>query len=318
MFKQGYLFVASGIFGSRRRKWHRLYTTKLYTIEAVPGAPSCNMDVVCDVEGAVIAAKPGKRPHKFYVVTSGGSKHEFQAENDDELTKWIAALKRCATGGFNLGRPKDQRHIAMLQAKVQEDKENGIVAAREVRPGPAAAELVAFLDENNNGLCAECNHDQVSWVSMSLGVAVCEDCASVHRQLTWAVSKLKNIQLDDFYPWQVKLLRESLGNQRANAVWEQAVPEGWTKPAGKDATLEEKSRWIMAKYRWYGFVDDDIQGSTEGKMAEVWSFGRLVVWCILVYECGMLAGWCSYYIIHTSLHLCCAVSVLLCRVSWKL
>ena len=256
VFKQGYLYVATGLFGTRKRKWHRLYTTKLYVIEAVPGAPSCNMDVVCDIDSALIAAKPGRTPHKFYIVTSNGKKHEFQAENDDELVKWISALKRCASGGVNLGRPKDQRYNAMLQAQQVADREAGIPVVREVRPGPTSNNLKKFLDEDGNNLCAECNHDHVSWISMSIGVTLCEDCASVHRQLTWAVSKLKNIQLDDFYPWQVQLLRECLGNAKVNEVWEKCVPEGWAKPAGKEATLEEKSRWVMAKYRWYGFVDE--------------------------------------------------------------
>lgn len=79
VFKQGYLYVNTGLFGTnRRRKWHRLYTTKLYVIEAVPGAPSCNMDVVCDVDSASIVVKPGKMPHKFNIVLANGKKFEFQ------------------------------------------------------------------------------------------------------------------------------------------------------------------------------------------------------------------------------------------------
>ena len=52
----------------------------MYVIEAVPGAPSCNMDVVCDIDGATISAKPGKMPHKFCVVSANGKKYEFQVE----------------------------------------------------------------------------------------------------------------------------------------------------------------------------------------------------------------------------------------------
>lgn len=144
----------------------------------------------------------------------------------------------------------------MLQQQQQQDIANGIPIIRDVRPGPASEGLLKFLDENDNNLCAECNHTNVSWISMSIGVTLCEDCASIHRQLTWAVSKLKNIQLDDFYQWQINLLHDYLGNKKVNDIWEKCVPEGWSKPQSDIASLEEKSRWIMAKYRWYGFVDE--------------------------------------------------------------
>ena len=53
---------------------------------------------------------------------------------------------------------------------------------------------------------------------------------TTRRQLTWAVSKVKSIQLDDFFDWQVSLLRDELGNNVINNIWEKNIPEGWTKP----------------------------------------------------------------------------------------
>ena len=97
-----------------------------------------------------------------------------QAENDDELVKWISALKRCASGGQTLGRPKDMR---------TQQAEGGAAStlAREVRVGPSAGALRQFLSENDNDRCAECCAQSVSWVSLSLGVTVCEQCACIHR-----------------------------------------------------------------------------------------------------------------------------------------
>ena len=102
---------------------------------------------------------------------------------------------------------------------------------------------------------------------LNSGVSCCEDCASIHRQLSWAVSKLKNIQLDEFYPWQIKILREAMGNTVVNKIWEPCVPEGWVKP-NELSTIEEKSRWIMAKYRWYGFVDE-FRVKSDEQLAQV-------------------------------------------------
>ena len=168
--------------------------------------------------------------------------------------------------GMNLGRPKDQRQNVMIEQQQAQDRADGKTVVRDVREGPAMADLLAFLGEDNS-TCAECNSENVSWISMSIGVTCCEDCASIHRQLSWAVSKLKNIQLDEFYPWQVKLLRESMGNTKANKVWELLPPAGWNKPTAL-STMEERSRWILAKYRWYGFVDE-FRVLSDTQMAQV-------------------------------------------------
>ena len=148
-----------------------------------------------------------------------------------------------------------------------------MVSPRELRDGPAAEALRLFLDgsngndnDNGNKYCAECGLDSVSWISMSIGVTCCEDCASIHRQLSWAVSKLKNIQLDDFHAWQIDMLDTTLGNRRVNSIWEKNAPEGWAKP-NPQSSLEERSRWITAKYRWYGFVDDECHVRSDDQLA---------------------------------------------------
>jgi hypothetical protein len=41
-------------------------------------------------------------------------------------------------------------------------------------------------------------------VSTSIGVTLCQQCSTVHRQLSWAISKLKSIELDEFSEWQVR------------------------------------------------------------------------------------------------------------------
>lgn len=84
---------------------------------------------------------------------------------------------------------------------------------------------------------------------------MCEECAGCHRQLGWAVSKLKNIALDEFYEWQLRPLSACLGNDVVNNIWEISIPSGWVKPVPTSA-VEDKAQYIVGKYKWYGFVDE--------------------------------------------------------------
>jgi hypothetical protein len=193
VFKQGYLFVPSGYFSRRKRRWHRLFSTKLYAIDNPKSSedPSCDSTVITDVTGATVACKPGPAPHVIILVTTDGKRLEFQAENEDEMVQWIQAIKRCAAGAP--GRPK-QVNRATIQSTEQIDPEPEIFysstkgsnfvsgtasvsvpsAKKEevfydviTRPGPAAPMVLEFVSKNPT--CAECSFVPVSWVSTSLG-----------------------------------------------------------------------------------------------------------------------------------------------------
>ena len=51
------------------------------------------------------------------------------------------------------------------------------------------------------------------------------------------------------------MLHHELGNAKVNRIWEINVPEGWTKP-DPDSPIEAKTNWVLAKYMWYGFVEE--------------------------------------------------------------
>lgn len=126
--------------------------------------------------------------------------------------------------------------------------------------GPAAQIVLDFVSKNKT--CTECTQSSVSWISTSLGCSLCEECATAHRQLGWAVSKLKNIALDEFYEWQMKTITEFLGNQVVNSIWEIAIPQGWKKPT-PSSSMEEKTNYVIGKYKWYGFVDEFSAGDKD-------------------------------------------------------
>ena len=112
-----------------------------------------------------------------------------------------------------------------------------------------------------NPYCADCGAANPSWAVINLGTLVCITCSGIHRSLGVHISKVRSVTLDEWGPTLVEMM-DSIGNDRANALWEHAVDqmEGWAKP-GPDAPLEEKERWIQTKYRWRGFlpVEKDVQ-----------------------------------------------------------
>lgn len=236
VYKQGYLTAmpTSILFGRRVRSWYRLYASKLYI--ARPGAESCDFDNVMSVKGATIRAlTEGDAPHVFRITTpSNGDvrSFDFQADNDDECYQWLIALRRWSSSSDETGerqpRPPDN---AMLK-------------------NPKWA---AFLAKNKT--CADCGHSEVKWLSLNLGVVICDDCMRGHQALTWAVSKIKNLTMDTFAEWHVDLLHDHLGNEKVNEIYVASVPAGWQKPL-PDAVLELKANWIAAKYLWRSFVED--------------------------------------------------------------
>nr|XP_013181501.1 unnamed protein product [Papilio xuthus] len=65
--------------------------------------------------------------------------------------------------------------------------------------------FIKFLKTNSpNKQCADCSKHSPVWVSLSFGIFLCSDCASKHRALGVAVSKVKSTLLDT---WTVGDLR---------------------------------------------------------------------------------------------------------------
>ena len=88
----------------------------------------------------------------------------------------------------------------------------------------------------------------MAWASINLGLCMCIECSGVHRSLGVHVSIVRSLKLDRM-DHSVHRLMASVGNQRANAVWEAHVPQNWAalKP-GPTAEMAERARWIRAKY----------------------------------------------------------------------
>jgi hypothetical protein len=80
--------------------------------------------------------------------------------------------------------------------------------------------------------------------SLNLCITVCIECSGMHRQLGTHLSKVRSLTLDIWSDNTVALLT-SIGNDRANSVWEDRLSV--TKPT-QFSSREERQNFITQKY----------------------------------------------------------------------
>ena len=56
----------------------------------------------------------------------------------------------------------------------------------------------------NNGKCFDCHADKPEWASVNNGIALCMQCAGIHRGLGVHISFVKSMMMDS---WNEKELR---------------------------------------------------------------------------------------------------------------
>ncbi|KAH8072807.1 hypothetical protein JL721_3456 [Aureococcus anophagefferens] len=239
VLKQGYLHRRDDGLGgalvrlglaSSKRKWHRLHNGALYVVEDSADSTTAEERKVCDLRGCTIArgthaggattAGVLAGAFAFGVVKPDGHRLALQAENDDELIKWISALRRSTK------LAAAPQRSAAASPNVPADAQNG----------PLLQLFVA-----DNPVCAECRAPDVEWVSMAVGCALCVDCATIHRKLGAEFSKLRALWLDRWSPLMLKYLHRAGGNARANAwivakyVWNGFLGKPGALDGGDDA-----------------------------------------------------------------------------------
>lgn len=112
-------------------------------------------------------------------------------------------------------------------------------------------------DVPGNDICADCGQPDPLWLSLNLGVVVCDECCSVHRSLSAIVSQMCCIP---YYKWpksQLDLMLV-LGNTYANSVWEASAVPG-LKPTPSHPVSPFKQEFITNKYKRTLFSPQDAR-----------------------------------------------------------
>ncbi|KAI8066863.1 hypothetical protein BC940DRAFT_301732 [Gongronella butleri] len=118
---------------------------------------------------------------------------------------------------------------------------------------PTAGESTSLLDiirQNDplNNFCADCGERNPEWCSLNLGLILCIECSGIHRSMGTHVSKIRSLTLDSqAFSADILALLGSLGNGRANAIWEATADVGKKKVSATDRR-EAKLQYIQQKY----------------------------------------------------------------------
>ncbi|KAI1292248.1 Stromal membrane-associated protein 2 [Halotydeus destructor] len=80
-----------------------------------------------------------------------------------------------------------------------------------------------------NKYCADCGYPDPDWASYTIGVFLCNNCASVHRSIGVHISRTKSVKLDKWEKTYVSRMEE-VGNERAKELYEKFVPIYYPRP----------------------------------------------------------------------------------------
>lgn len=255
--KQGYLFVRNSLFPARswKRRWFQIHSGKLYQNRG----KHMDLTLVCDLMlSRVRESTASNLPYCFEIIDSSQAKFLLQATSESDMLDWIDAARKSTESML-----EKQSHRMSVHPEQQR----------------VIDELVA-----RNSSCADCGQAPAEWVSINIGCFLCIECSGIHRSLGVHVSKVRSLTLDSWEMSLLLLLRDHLGNDAVNAIWEHTVPPGWTKPSGSATSHDDKVKWIKAKYHFHGFAefsdlqsseitDRFIRGAREHKLSEL-------MWCL--------------------------------------
>lgn len=254
--KQGYLFLRNSMFPARswKRRWFQIHSGKLYQNRG----KHMDLVLVCDLMlSRVRESAASNLPYCFEIIDSSQAKYLLQATSEIDMHDWIEAARKSTESML-----EKQSHRMTVHPEQQS----------------VIDELVA-----RNSACADCGQAPSEWVSINIGCFLCIECSGIHRSLGVHVSKVRSLTLDSWEMPLLLLLRDYLGNDVINSIWEHTVPPGWTKPAAT-ASHDEKLKWVKAKYHFHGFAEFSdlhsheiterlIRGATDGVLQEL-------MWCL--------------------------------------
>lgn len=226
------------------------------------------------IDIALASVKPinyDKRHFCFEVMTSSGTKHVFQAINDDDREQWIKALYSAGQVTQRLYGEKKKttpRHQNGLKLHLEQPRpppafnaDEGLtspvsVMSSSVAPPPSEEKDVNLLktvyavENSDNHVCADCgSRELVEWVSMTFLVAICVQCSSCHRNMGTHVSKVRSLRLDNFEN-ETRVLLGYVNNRNVDSYLEYDSRQKISPDCDNDVRLA----YVKQKYMTKAFV----------------------------------------------------------------
>lgn len=123
-------------------------------------------------------------------------------------------------------------------------------------------EIHALIEQPANSICADCAarlRARSAFLSVTLGVWLCNRCYGIHRSIGAHITRTKCVGLDAFSPDEVRFMAAN-GNARVAQRFEAAVPHGTVRPTAA-STNSEVERWIRLKYEQRVFYREEPDAS---------------------------------------------------------
>lgn len=211
---------------------------------------------------------------KIYFHSTDNRPYHFQAEDESDQKSWISVLINC----------KEKALTKTFQRDTNPQISPSLVELQKT--------LIRYVENlPGNDQCCDCSsREDVTWISLNMGVLVCIQCSGIHRDLGVHHSRIQSLTLDNITTANL-LIARAMGNNQLNDVMEATIGNVKLEP---DSSMEERYDFIRAKYVAKRYVmrtcsnDSDLRNDLEqsiqnadiSQLLQVWAEGADLT-CVL-------------------------------------